>query len=152
MKKGGSKNSNNMAPKSRNTKKAAVRPPAILDTGELDNNIKAMKPIESVDGLVTIEGDSNTVTVPTNQNTGRANGNFCGNSFTFMVADGPQQAALNAQLTEISGKLDKLLAGLVQTSADSTAIVTTTAAAAPTQAATQTRKTKKKIQQRKVRA
>ena len=40
---------------------------------------------QKVNGLVSNQGNNDTITIPTNQNSGKYNGNFCGNSFTFMT-------------------------------------------------------------------
>lgn len=43
---------------------------------------------KSID-LVHNQGDNDTITIPTNQNRGKYNGNFCGNSFTFVTIPVP---------------------------------------------------------------
>ena len=49
---------------------------------------------------VGIKGDNNTTTIPTNQNSAPNTGNFCGNSFTFLVTNPEVPASLVEDLKQ----------------------------------------------------
>ena len=62
-----------------------------------------------------IRGNSNTLTVPTNQNHGSENGNFCGNSLTINVPLGTLASdiqRLSEQLTNMANTLELVLSRL----------------------------------------
>lgn len=65
---------------------------------------------EIVSDSIENRGNSNTITVPTNQNTGRENGNCCGNSITIMLNQADEIKSLQQQLSQVTQQLGEILA------------------------------------------